>query len=67
MKDQLKALALKALKNLKYPSTLQGITILAGVVGVQLAPELLEAIATAVVALVGVINLLMSDADVKND
>lgn len=65
MKDKLKALLLKALQNLKYPSTLQGLTVLAGLVGVHLAPELLEAIATAVVALVGVINLLMSDADVK--
>lgn len=65
MKDKLKALLLKALQNLKYPSTLQGLTVLAGLVGAQLAPALLEAIATAVVAIVGVINLLMSDADVK--
>ena len=59
----MKALLLKLLANLKYESTLSGLTILAGLVGAKLAPEHIDAIATAVVALVGVIKTFMSDAD----
>jgi hypothetical protein len=59
----MKAIILKIIGNLKYESTLSGITILAGVVGASLAPELKEAIATATVSAVGVIKILLSDAD----
>lgn len=60
----MKELVLKALSNLRYESTLSGLTILLGLAGVTFAPELKEAIATAVVGLVGVIKLFLSDADV---
>lgn len=60
----MKALLLKILANLKYESTLSGITILAGLVGATLAPEKAQAIATAAVAVVGVLKLLLSDSDV---
>lgn len=59
----MKALILKALSNLKYESTLSGLAVLLGLVGAKLAPELQEAIATAVIGVVGVVKLLMSDAD----
>jgi hypothetical protein len=59
----LKEIVLRALKNLKYASTLNGLTLLSGLVGYAVSPELLDAIATAVVAVLGVINLFMSDAD----
>lgn len=59
----MKALILKALGNLKYESTLSGLTILLGLVGATVAPELKESIAVAVFAVVGVVKTLMSDAD----
>lgn len=59
----MKDLILKILSNLKYESTLSGLVILLGVVGVVLKPELQEAIATAAMAVVGIIKVLLSDAD----
>lgn len=59
----MKALFLKLLSNLKYESTLSGLTLLAGVIGVSLAPEMKEAIATIVVTVVGIIKTFMSDTD----
>lgn len=60
----MKALLLKALDALRYPSTWKGIITLLASAGVALKPELAEAIGTAGVALVGVIWLVFSDADV---
>lgn len=59
----MKALLLKLLNSLRYESTLSGLTILAGLVGASIAPDLQEAIATAVVGVVGVLKLFLSDAD----
>jgi hypothetical protein len=59
-----KALILKAISNLRYESTLSGLTLLVGLVGAKLAPEQLPAIATAVVAIVGLLKTFLSDADV---
>lgn len=59
----MKELFLKLLSNLKYESTLSGLTLLAGVVGIALKPELIEAITTGVLAVVGIIKVLLSDAD----
>lgn len=61
----MKALILKAISNLRYESTLSGLTLLAGLVGVHLAPEQLPAIATFVVAALGLLKTFLSDADVK--
>lgn len=61
----MKALALKALDLLRYPSTYKGILALLGVAGVTLAPDKAEAISTAGIALYGAISLFFSDADVK--
>lgn len=60
----MKALILKGISNLRYESTLSGLTLLAGLVGYKIAPELLPAIATFVVATVGLLKTFMSDADV---
>lgn len=60
---ELKELALKILSNLKYESTLSGLTILLGLIGAKLAPEYIEHIATAVMAIVGALKLFLSDAD----
>ena len=59
----MKALILKAISNLKYESTLSGITLLAGVAGAHLAPDHLAAIATATFSVIGALKLLLSDAD----
>lgn len=61
----MKPLLLKLIANLKYESTLSGLTILAGLLGASLAPEKAQAIATATVALVGVLKLFLSDSDVQ--
>lgn len=61
----MKALLLKALDFLRYPSTWKGIITLLTTAGVVLKPELADQIAVAGVALVGVIFTLFSDVDVK--
>lgn len=61
----MKALLLKALDALRYPSTWKGIVTLLASAGVALKPELAEGIVTAAVAVVGVLWTLFSDADVK--
>lgn len=62
----MKAILLKALDLLRYPSTYKGIIALLGVAGVTLAPAQAEAITTAGIALYGAISLFFSDADVKS-
>ena len=59
----MKALILKALANLKYESTLSGLTLLAGLAGMYIAPDQIAAIATVVMAVVGLLKTFMSDAD----
>lgn len=50
---------------LRYPSTWQGIVSILTAVGVTLKPEQAEAIASAGIALVGVLLAFFSDSDVK--
>jgi hypothetical protein len=61
----MKALALKLLDLLRYPSTYHGLNGLLVAVGVTLRPDLLESGIAAAAALSGLIALLFSDADVK--
>ena len=55
----------KVLDYFRYPSTYQGIVALITAAGVTISTEQAEAIATAGVALYGVIALFFSDSDVK--
>jgi len=61
----MKALALKLLNHLKYPSTWTGLVALAAAAGLTLAPELQAHIITGGVALAGAIAFFFSDADVE--
>ena len=61
----MKALLLKLLDYLRYPSTWKGIITILGALGVTFAPEFAEQITLAAVSLVGVIFTLFSDSDVK--
>ena len=61
----MKTLLAKLLNALRYPSTYKGLTTLLTLVGVHVAPEQADAIATAGIAVVGAIGLFLSDADVK--
>jgi hypothetical protein len=61
----MKALALKLLNHLKYPSSWQGLLAIAAAAGLHLAPDLASQIATLGVALAGFIAFFFSDADVK--
>jgi len=63
----MKALALKLLNHLKYPSTWQGIIGLVSATGLALAPELQEYIITVGVGLAGAVAFLFSDSDVKGE
>jgi PII-like signaling protein len=49
------------LKKLKEPSTFRGITILAGLVGFAIDPAHLEAIAAAVAATIGLIEVFRKE------
>jgi hypothetical protein len=49
------------LNKLKEPSTYRGLTILAGLVGINLAPELTVAISTAVAAIIGLIEVVRKE------
>ena len=60
----MKALALKLLNHLKYPSSWQGIVGVLAAVGLTIAPELQAHIITGGVALAGAIAFFFSDADV---
>lgn len=55
----------KLIELLKYPSTWKGLITLVTILGVKVAPEQAEAIATAGIATVGAIATFFSDADVK--
>lgn len=61
----MKALILKIIDSLRYPSTWVGLLTLAASAGIALKPEMKEAISTAGVAIAGLIMTLFSDADVK--
>jgi hypothetical protein len=49
------------LEKLKEPSTYRGLTILAGVVGIQLAPDLAIAIGTVAASIIGLIEILRKE------
>jgi len=49
------------LNKLKEPSTYRGLTILTGLVGINLAPELTVAIGTAVAAIIGLIEVVRKE------
>lgn len=55
----------KVFEYLKYPSTWKGVVTALTLVGVELAPEQADAIATAGIALVAAIWTFFSDSDVK--
>lgn len=61
----MKALLAKILGYFQYPSTYSSIVALITLAGVKIDPAQGDAIATAGVALYGVIHLFWSDADVK--
>lgn len=61
----MKALALKLLDYAKYPSTWKGIITAATMVGIKIAPDQADTVATAGVSLVAAIWTFFSDADVK--
>ena len=61
----MKALLLKLLDYLRYPSTWKGLITLLGVLGVNFAPAFADQITTAAISLIGVIFALFSDSDVK--
>jgi hypothetical protein len=54
----------KVLDLLRYPSTTKGLVTLAGALGVAVKPEFAEALVAAVLAVVGALDLFLSDADV---
>jgi hypothetical protein len=60
----MKNLIAKIVSHLKFPSTWQGIIALVVAAGINLAPELQNAIVTAGVGLGGLIAFLFSDTDV---
>jgi len=53
------------LQYLKYPSTYQGILAIAAAVGINVAPEMQNAILTVALAVGGAIAAKFSDADVN--
>lgn len=50
---------------LRYPSTYQGIVILAGLIGITLSPEQAQMIIGIAAGAVGLIQTFLSDSDVK--
>lgn len=55
----------KIIDYLRYPSTWNALIGFATVIGINLNPEQIEAIATAGIALASAVSLFFSDADVK--
>lgn len=54
----------KLVELLKYPSTAKGLVAVAGALGVVVKPEFADAVVAAALAVVGVIDFFLSDADV---
>lgn len=46
----------------KQPSTYKGLAILAGVAGYSMSPELVEAITTSVVSVIGLIETIRNES-----
>jgi hypothetical protein len=49
---------------LTYPSTIKGIVMVLGLIGYNIDPAFLDQIILAIIAIVGAIEMLFSDADV---
>lgn len=54
------------LNKLKEPSTLKGLAMLAGLVGYQIAPELLNTIIAAVGAVIALIEVIRKEVTAKS-